>query len=389
MSASSSLKGKGRAPAPDVDPRPGQSAPPPVRSKPAFRHGRGPIIPDDDEESASGVIVVNREGEGDDERTHLLYAAGPGGELEPVGPGTPRRGPSWRAWVVVFLLAGGFVVLLLVALVHLWVGHVVSDQGRRGGLEEMARRGITLEGPFQVGLREGQAENEVIVLVNLTAGVDARRGLGWEDKETHQASILNEWEAYWARLAVRATDSVEVTLTALELSTAHANGSESTLLVVPALASVRVPVSYPRGAEPARTTPLGLSVPLRFPDADAAGRFAYAVWDSKKYAVRVRAKQVEVRAGKPGQGGVSGWALRRFGDRNLGTVEQKVKGTREWATLSRKLIHLTASVADPLSRWQSLPCLARLTLPRSSSSSRTRSSRPPRTLPSLSRPKHT
>ncbi len=332
MSASSSLKGKGRAP----DRGPAhlhQSQSPPARSKPAFRHGRGPIIPDDDDEHepATGTLIVNRESEGDDERTSLLYSTSGGADrsVESLAPRPARRRPGWRTCALVGALAVGFVVLLLLALVHLWVGHVVSEQGKKGGLEEMIRRGLRVEGPFEVGVAEGQGENEVVLKVNASVGFDARSGLGWEDKDTKQASILNEWESYFARLAVKTTDSVQLNLDSLLVFTEGPDGQEYSLLEVPSLESVRVPVSYPHGAQVARTTPLALSVPLRFPDPDAAAKFAARVWNTKKYAVQARVDGVHVRAGRAGQKGLSEWVMRTFGQRRMDRVQQPVAGSRE------------------------------------------------------------
>lgn len=329
MSASSSLKGKGRAP----DSTHPQSPPPPAppTTKPPFRHGRGPIIPDDDDpQPPTGTLIVHRSGEGDDERTHLLYArpGEPAPELESLAPGPARRRRAgWKTCALVGALSVAFALLLLGALVHLWVGHVVSEQGRKGGVEEMVRRGIRVEGPFQVGVGEGQGESEVLVKVNLSVGVDARSALGWEDKDSKKATILHEWEAWFARRAVRTTDSVLVDLSRLALFTTQPNGTESTLVVVPSLNAVRVPVSYPRAGEGARTAPLSLNVPVRFPDPEAAAKFAAGVWNAKKYAVNVRVDGVEVHAGRAGQKGVSGWVLRKFGKRRLDRVEQKVDGT--------------------------------------------------------------
>ena len=327
-SPSSSLKGKGRAPAhPQPEPRESQSTPAP--SKPAFRHGRGPIIPDDDEDPPNGVLVVNREGEGDDERTSLLYSAGANRSHESLAARPAQRRSAWKTCALVGAVSLAFVVLLLLALVHVWVGHVVKEQSKQGTMEDMVRKGVRLEGPFEFGVGEGQSENEVVVKLNASVGFDARSGLGWEDKDSKGANSLRRWESYFARRAVKMTDSVQLDFSNIVIFTDLPSGDEAPLVQVPSLDSIRVPLSYPHRTEGVQTTPLALSVPLRFPDPDAAAKFASKVWNTKKYNVKVMAEGVQVKVGKEGQKGLGGWAMRRFGERRVDTVQQVVEGKRK------------------------------------------------------------
>lgn len=312
MSSSSSLKGKARA---ADEPSPRAQSP---RTQSKLRQGRGPIIHEDDDHR---VLVIdhqypaNGQDDEDDERVGLLHPSSREGQ-HPI-----RTRSSWSLCLLTATLSTAFAVLILFALVHLWIGHVISEQSREGSLEQSAQRAVILDGPYHVALGEAQHENQVITTLSFSLGVDVQRGLNWEDKDGKRASILHRWEARFARQFVKRADSVLVNLDRFELLDTDGN----ILLVVPSLDPITVPLSYPDAGGQVHLTPLSVEVPLRFPDPESAAKFGQAVWRKRKYDVTARVGNVEWQFVGGQRKGFFGFLLRK-GQGSFDQVQASLSG---------------------------------------------------------------
>lgn len=300
--AGSNSKGKGRAdPDSDQNNTPSESSheqstlltsdpssikPAITRRTPKLSHGRGPLIVESDEEdSLNGA-----------------HQSGHTSSLRSSSHSRPSPG------VKVFLSACGsvvFLLLLAVAIVHIWLGHLLAEEARTGSIEDVGRRGILLNGPSAVRVRE--EEGILVVELDGEIGVDARKALGWEAKDT--AGWLKRTEGGIARWAISRVERVSVQLGQISILDSK-RGEE--LVVIRSLQKMLVPISYPtvNGTPPAlqQTT---LSIPLEFPSPATVADFVRRTWDSKRYAVQVQIEKLSILPG--GSMGAFGSFVRKMG----------------------------------------------------------------------------
>ncbi|GAA6047483.1 hypothetical protein JCM3770_005769 [Rhodotorula araucariae] len=297
-------KGKGRAfdafdRSNDLETAPLLAADPAApATKPArLRHGRGPLVPDDSD---------------DDDSLPPNASEDDGLRLVSVHPAQRARTGAWSLGSILCLLFSLFfcALLLVLAIVHLWIGHLLSEQARYGDAEQMAQRGLVWAGPSAVRLRANEAGAGVLVELDAMAGIDVRRALDWEHKD--DGSWLRRTEGRIARWGVRNARSVSVDVGEVSIYDVRDEHAAEPLVVVPAIETLVLPLSYPSKAKPLPAMhSFTLHVPLEFPSPAELARFGEAVWDDKTYAVRAEIKQVVAQVGERSTRGIAGWFIRR------------------------------------------------------------------------------
>ncbi|GAA5886201.1 hypothetical protein JCM16303_004459 [Sporobolomyces ruberrimus] len=277
-------KGKTKAPAdpsdlesapllsPDLD-SPSPSSPSTIR-KSRFRNGRRDL--DADDEDTAGLLGSEDDG------------------LIRVVPAPPPRNRLSCASICCLFFAFLFLLSLVVAAVlHLWVGHLISEQAKHGSPEEMAERGLLLVGPSSVKVSPVEDSNEqlrVIVEVEGMAGIDARKALGWETKE--DGKWFRRMENKIARWAVHKAHGVNVNVGSVEVYPgfdSEVDNLESTnpLVVVEGMDSLHLPLSYPTKGNPIpKMQAFNLRIPVSFPSPRDLVEFGQQVWDSREYSVQ-------------------------------------------------------------------------------------------------------
>lgn len=250
------------------------------RRKRALRHGRGPLIRDSDDEGSIGVPE-----------------------------GLPRQDPiDIGAMLCLALGVGCGLLLLAVAITHLWLGHVISEQG---GVAEMGR-GVA------VGV-EGIKWGEGGVEVWGKAGVDVKRALGWATKE--KGGWMRRFEARVARWGTSEVGSTSVRVRRAVLKSA---GGEE-LVVVEGIDTLVLPLSYPVGGAEPRMDEYSLVLPIDVVDPALLGRIAKEAWSSGGYAMRVDVEGVQVEPGASA-GGIVGGLIRKLGAIQLGDILKEFSG---------------------------------------------------------------
>lgn len=287
------LKGKTRAPAdpsdlesapllsPDLETSPSPSSPSTIR-KSRFRNGRRDLDADDEEDTA-GLL-----GSEDD------------GIIRVVPASPPPRNRLGCASICCLFFAFLFVLSLVVAAVfHLWIGHLISEQAKHGSPDEMAERGLLFVGPSSVKvspIEDGNEQLRVMVEVEGMAGIDARKALGWEAKE--DGKWLRRIENRVARWAVRKAHGVNVNVEKVELYRGIDVDSLEPiqpLVVVEGMDSLHLPLSYPTKADPLpKMQSFNLRIPVSFPSPRDLVDYGQAVWESKEYSIDAVIPQLAV-----------------------------------------------------------------------------------------------
>ncbi|GAA5893901.1 hypothetical protein JCM6882_003123 [Rhodosporidiobolus microsporus] len=306
--------------------------------KTRLRHGRGPIVPDsddDDDAAGGGVNGDARVGGGAGLRPNNISEDDAESGLRYVVVTRPADASNrWTCASVACLVLGLVfcIVLVLLAAVHLWVGHLLSEQARHGTPEEMAQRGVLWEGPSAVRVQalEGGGDGKdggggLVVEVEGMAGVDVRKALEWENKDEDGKGWMRRWEGRVARWGVRKAKTIAVEVGEVALYNAAASPSSSSsfddtdthedpLIVVPSLSTLHLPLSYPSRADPLPTlSPFTLRIPVSFPSPSDLARFGEEAWRTKSWSVRAEVRAVAVQVGTRETKGVAGWVLRRMG----------------------------------------------------------------------------
>ncbi|GAA5849165.1 hypothetical protein JCM9279_005809 [Rhodotorula babjevae] len=276
-----------------------------------LRHGRGPLVKDDwddegDHPTRNGR--ANHLGDDDDDDDDGMRL------VSVRRPSSSSHGRGWTVGSVLCLLSGILFVALLVvlAVLHLWVGRLLSEQTRHGDPQEMAERGLLWAGPSAVRVRANEAGSGMLVELDAVAGIDVRRALDWERKD--KGGWIRRAEGRIARWGVRKARSVSVNVGEVAIYDARGGfDGEGPLVVVPSLETLTLPLSYPTEANPVPDMhPFTLHVPLDFPSPANLAHFGQRVWDDKIYAVRAEIREVVAQVGAPHTRGVAGWFIRRM-----------------------------------------------------------------------------
>ncbi|KPV78037.1 uncharacterized protein RHOBADRAFT_50558 [Rhodotorula graminis WP1] len=280
-----------------------------------LRHGRGPLVNDDsdderDRSTANGTanhLGGNHDDDDDDDDDGMRL-------VSIRRPSSSSHARGWTVGSVLCLLSSILFVTLLVvlAVLHLWVGRLLSEQTRHGDPQQMAERGLLWAGPSAVRVRANEAGAGILVELDAVAGIDVRRALDWERKD--DGGWIRRAEGRMARWGVRKARSVSVNVGEVAIYDARDGfDSDQPLVVVPSLETLTLPLSYPTKANPVPDMhPFTLHVPLDFPSPADLARFGQAVWDAKTYAVRAEIREVVAHVGAPHTRGVAGWFLRRM-----------------------------------------------------------------------------
>lgn len=355
MAFSSADKGKGRAadagtaaPPSDSDTAPllPPSSPKPSTSSSAtprrsrLRHGRGPLIRDSDDEGSVGSEIGQH----------------------PTARSSSRRttAPS-ASQMICTLLAIVFVVLLVaMACLHLWIGHVISEQGQHGDLEEMAQRGVLFAGPSAVRFVQGGSEDTAMVVeMDGMAGVDVRKALDWESKE--KGGWLRRAEGRIARWGVRRMSTVSVGVGRAMLFDGHQDIEQADqLVVVEGLDTIRLPLSYPSFADPLpQMDSFTLRIPVSFPSPESLAKVAHKAWDDRAYRARVEVDDVLVSLGGAETTGLFGSLLRRIGGVNVGRIARQISGAGEFSHLLSFAFKAEPPIISARASWRFRPFLPR------------------------------
>lgn len=373
--------------------------PPPTR----LRHGRGPIIQDQDDDdmddpeaalasrppttaiaaAAADDDQVDDDDDDDDVRKPLLANGNGNGngngsgneEATPTAQLNKRRRGQACASVCCIALSTLFIsFLVLIAIAHLWIGHLMAEEQRRHAhesVEQIVQRGLLVAGPSAIRIvtppsssEAANNNNVVVVEMDLVMGMDVRKSLGWQDKD---ASPKSGWraktEARVARWAVARADHVNVQVHGLALYPDPAEPTTTTTLTLadstplpplvriddPSALAFSLPLSYPSpndmGDDGLRTESYTFTIPLTFPEPKQLVEFGERVWDEKRYRVRAEIEQVVVIVGgggggtesgrgsgkKHGKGLVERWIMDKFVSRprTVDDIVRVVQGQRE------------------------------------------------------------
>ncbi|GAA5874495.1 hypothetical protein JCM8547_007377 [Rhodosporidiobolus lusitaniae] len=310
------------SPAPPSSP----SSSPASKRHSRLRHGRGPLVPDSDDEQGED----GRPNNVSEDTTPLRYVV-----VAP--PSSSDRHARWTWGSVLCLVFGVLVVSLLVvtAAVHLWVGHLLKEQARYGTVEEMAQRGFLFEGPSAVRVQalpdddgQGGGGGGLMVEIDGMAGVDVRKALDWESKDGSRG-WFRRTEGRIARWGIRKAKSVAVDVGEIAIYDASSllEEEQDPLLVIPSLDTIHLPLSYPSLSDPLPTlSSFTLHVPVTFPSPEDLVRFGKAAWESKEYKVRADVRCVGVKVGAKETKGVAGWFTRRMGEIKVGGLRRLQEG---------------------------------------------------------------
>ncbi|GAA6016438.1 hypothetical protein JCM11491_002412 [Sporobolomyces phaffii] len=234
----------------------------------------------------------------DDDDPHGVLGAEEDDGLIRVVPAPPPRHRLGCASICCLFFAFLFVLsLVLAAALHLWVGHLISEQAKHGTPDEMAERGLLFVGPSSVKLspvEQGDDDLRVIVEVEGMAGIDARKALGWEKKE--DGKWLRRIENKVARWAVRKAQGVNVNVGRVEVYPGVDRlESSNPLVVVEGVDSLHLPLSYPTKADPIPAMQaFSLRIPVAFPSPRDLLEFGQGVWESKEYSIDAVIPQLSV-----------------------------------------------------------------------------------------------
>ncbi|BGP09945.1 hypothetical protein JCM10049v2_005823 [Rhodotorula toruloides] len=287
------------------------------KRKQRLRHGRGPLVREDSD--ADEPLPSNDSDEEEEQRVRLVS----------VHPAEHARA-RWTLSSIACLIFGLVFCLALLALavLHIWVGRLVSEQARHGTAEEMAQRGMVWAGPSAVRVQASQGGEGLVVEVDGMAGIDVRKALDWEEKD--EGGWVRRMEGRIARWGVKKAKSVTVEVG--EVAIYDASGGEQSassdpLVLVNSLDSLRLPLSYPTLSNPLPTMqPFTLHIPLSFPSPQHLADFAKAVYASKDYRVRAEIREVVAQVGEGKGRGPAGWVMRRIKKTKVTDLARVVEG---------------------------------------------------------------
>lgn len=324
--SASPTSGKGKSRASDPFERSNDLESAPLLSSPSssggkrkqrLRHGRGPLVREDSD--ADEPLPSNDSDEEEEQRVRLVS----------VHPAEHARA-RWTLSSIACLIFGLVFCLALLALavLHIWVGRLVSEQARHGTAEEMAQRGMVWAGPSAVRVQASQGGEGLVVEVDGMAGIDVRKALDWEEKD--EGGWVRRMEGRIARWGVKKAKSVTVEVG--EVAIYDASGGEQSassdpLVLVNSLDSLRLPLSYPTLSNPLPTMqPFTLHIPLSFPSPQHLADFAKAVYASKDYRVRAEIREVVAQVGEGKGRGPAGWVMRRIKKTKVTDLARVVEG---------------------------------------------------------------
>lgn len=317
-----------------------------------LHHGRGPLIRDSDdsdddlsddtgdEESALLRRARGDDGAWDSDDTEGARSAFLAGDLSrrlkkrrarKSKRGKKRTRPPCGCLGICAAVTGALLglALLCVAIVHVWLGHVIGDEMSDLDLDIVAQRGLEWTGPTAVSLSRGPrntstttvehdddaADVDMWIHMNATVGFDVRNALGWQRKDAHGAGWLKRVEAAVARWGTTQVDRVSVSVgEVLMHDSKSASADGDALVAVRAINPVVVPVSYPKprdGVRDVHTSNVAFDIPLKLLDPHGLQQLALQAWHGKRLDVTLNVSSVAVSLARPNVGRPWTW-LGRF-----------------------------------------------------------------------------
>ncbi|GAA5935026.1 hypothetical protein JCM1841_000098 [Sporobolomyces salmonicolor] len=316
-------KGKGRASdsfahSSDLETAPlltpdSSSTPSTPHRKSRLRHGRGPLVRDDSDEDEP---LPPNASDGDD----LLRV------LAVNRVSQPRERLTCSSIACLFFVFLFVALLVSVAAMHLWIGHLISEQGKQGSAKEMAQRGLLWAGPSAVRVQAVEGGEPLLMLeMDGMAGIDVRKALDWETKEG--GGWMRRMEGRVARWGIGKARSVAVSVGKVAFYDAGDDDRTTPLLVVDGMETLRLPLSYPTKADPLPAMrPFTLHVPIFVPSPDALARFGRTAWEDRQYRVEVDVYDISVLVGEADAPGIFGRIMRRMGAIELSGVTRTMIG---------------------------------------------------------------
>ncbi|KAK4048488.1 hypothetical protein OIO90_005819 [Microbotryomycetes sp. JL221] len=303
-----------------------QIKPPATATTINIRHGRGPLIRDSDEEDdqldndhvneATSLLSSGTHRH----RKHRVLKRQLGHlDHDSTSKNQQRRSKLCCVSIIVILVA---ICLTLVAIVHVWIGHVVEQQIQQaGGLNAIANRGLTWNGPTQLDIvsqpvqgHDGPFEVEM----ELEVGFSVAKGLSWHQQQSDKRLTWpTKLERKMIKWTVDKLPQVRVKLDQANLFDGNdennytvISSANLALVVVNKMADVVVPVSY---NDEGRVDRMKVRVPLEFPNPDLLSRFAQTTWQQQNYNVIVNVKQLRLSFEKTEARGFIGSLAKKFG----------------------------------------------------------------------------
>ncbi|EGG10435.1 uncharacterized protein MELLADRAFT_115407 [Melampsora larici-populina 98AG31] len=211
-------------------------------SRPASRasrlsHGRGPIMPDSDDESLDNhnqqahsetrLFTPFRTNSNSRSRIYSAMKSPDAGTQRSIiyrststllthcsdDSSIRRRAVSSRTkrFCVAFSLFTVALAFLLFAIVHIWIGNLVSQQLKSTDSPlDMIKRGIVIsKEPDHVAI-SGIEENTITLSLAFRMGLDVRQSLGWEHKDMRDANVWQRVESRLAKWFVNTSQNARV-----------------------------------------------------------------------------------------------------------------------------------------------------------------------------------
>lgn len=276
--------------------------------------------------------------------------------VNPSATGTPgvdsnhHHLSNRHSWTWSGLVCTGFstlflALLLVFAVAHLWIGHLLSEEmARARPVEQRVNDGLRIRGPTGVRFLDPRNHDNMeghtpetfrIAVDGLEIGVDARSFLGWQSKDELAESSkyrwynLNRWrkraEAKMARWTVRQIKTAKVSVGEIVMFE-HA-GDETPLVVVPFNhEDMIVPLSYPsRRGDQVEMATLPLEIPIALPRPEDLAAAAQRAWDRQTYVAHVRVVDptIDIRGQTRG---LAKLLTKPFSHLGFDKIEQKFSG---------------------------------------------------------------
>lgn len=305
----------------------------------SLSHGRGPLMPDsddevpDDEESAVRARGKKRQ-----------EAAGAYGT---IGKGSPHLGhddedaaaaaESQRKARFLFNLAFLFLAIGFVAfaIIHIYLGHIVSSTLAESSPAELASRGLVLRGPDAFEILD--VEDDVVMIRAVgRVGVDVEKALGWEAKASKDSSRWSKWEAGVARWAVgkagfatvEIKDPISIVPTALFDKSEDVNA-----MIETRLPTLTLPLFYRPASRPSTEdflSSFSLSLPVRITSVSLLSTFANVSYHDRVARVEAVVASAQVKVGNAeAHGWVEGF-IGKVGSIGIDGIRQKLDVDGAW-----------------------------------------------------------
>ncbi|KAM0790302.1 hypothetical protein ACM66B_005603 [Microbotryomycetes sp. NB124-2] len=213
------------------------AAPQQQTRKVTVRHGRGPLIrdSDDDYDEDDEAQLGTQDEQGLDESNEHSSLLGRRRINKFLKPRTKRlhkrhddnkndddKRKSRASCTTTRCLCTTLIIvvtllLALIAVLHVWIGHVMGRHQTYAGPEQF-RKGLIVRGPYRLDIDApvGSVPGPIIVEADLEIGFDVRKALGWQGRQ-RTGSWLEKTEDKLARWTIRNLGHVRVSVSEVEV----------------------------------------------------------------------------------------------------------------------------------------------------------------------------